>query len=224
MTRLLVFCEDGNSLSCVLEIVFAHILDKALDYNVRATGSYLDMAQLVHDASADILVIITGDDNGANFSALARENNPRIKIIVIPEAALLEPAMATKLFANAAQLMKKRVLFVDDEPVILSAIARHFRDQEDYHCEFAISAQEALSFWRRSNGGFDLIVTDDRMPGGSGCELIRDFKAMADVPCVLNTGTNPPAGHLADLVVEKPESISRIKEIVDQILAEKGEN
>ena len=53
------------------------------------------------------------------------------------------------------------ILFVDDEPEILSALRRCFRN-EPYTIYTALSAAEGLQWLGR--GPVDLVITDERMP------------------------------------------------------------
>ena len=70
-----------------------------------------------------------------------------------------------------------RVLFVDDEPRVLEAIQRMLFDAAgDWEVTTAASGPEALSILDASR--FDVIVTDMRMPGMDGVELL----ALEDAP------------------------------------------
>lgn len=62
------------------------------------------------------------------------------------------------------------VLFVDDEPNILNSLRRSLMDEE-YFCQFAASGEEALEIIR--NDPIALLVTDMRMPGMNGLELLN---------------------------------------------------
>ena len=66
------------------------------------------------------------------------------------------------------------ILCVDDEHEILTALRRCFRN-EPYRIFTAASAEEA--FARMEHGaGVDLVLADERMPGESGTELLRDVR------------------------------------------------
>jgi putative nucleotidyltransferase with HDIG domain len=65
----------------------------------------------------------------------------------------------------------KRILFVDDEPKILEGIERLLRRQRhEWEMSFVESGDAALSVL--ADRPFDLIVTDMRMPGMDGAELL----------------------------------------------------
>jgi HD-like signal output (HDOD) protein len=65
----------------------------------------------------------------------------------------------------------KRILFVDDEPRVLEGIQRMFRPQrKEWEMAFAKNGEEALELLER--GAFDVVVTDMRMPGMDGGQLL----------------------------------------------------
>ncbi len=65
------------------------------------------------------------------------------------------------------------VLFVDDEEVVLRSIERGFLE-EPYNKLFAISGEEALEIMEQE--AIHIIVTDMRMPGMDGLELLKAVK------------------------------------------------
>ena len=65
-----------------------------------------------------------------------------------------------------------RVLFVDDEPGILTALQRTLRPlRHDIHSEFVGSGADALRLL--AAGDFDIVVADIRMPGMDGAALLE---------------------------------------------------
>ena len=62
-----------------------------------------------------------------------------------------------------------RVLFVDDEPNVLDSIRRQLRKSVDIHT--AASGDEALRLLQEL-GPVALVVSDMRMPGMTGAELL----------------------------------------------------
>ncbi len=68
-----------------------------------------------------------------------------------------------------------RILFVDDEPQVLSGIRRLLRSRRKvWHMAFATSAAEALELHRAEP--FDVVVSDIRMPGMDGVALLERIK------------------------------------------------
>ena len=65
----------------------------------------------------------------------------------------------------------KRILFVDDEPSVLDGIRRTLRSQrKEWEMIFATSGEEALEL--AATESFDVIVTDMKMPGMDGAEVL----------------------------------------------------
>jgi HD-like signal output (HDOD) protein len=70
---------------------------------------------------------------------------------------------------------KRRILFVDDEKEILNGLRRIlYSRREKWDMQFVISGKEALDML--SKGKFDVVVTDMRMPGMDGAELLTIIK------------------------------------------------
>ena len=69
--------------------------------------------------------------------------------------------------------MKKRVLFVDDEPMVLEGLQRMLRPmRNEWEMDFVTSGSEALDAMSRAP--FDVIVSDMRMPQMNGAELLAE--------------------------------------------------
>ena len=86
-------------------------------------------------------------------------------------AAPAENAPAAERPANTGY----RILLVDDEPNVLKALQRVFR-QENYEVVTVASGQEALALLRKEI--FHLIISDYMMPGMTGAELLKQVKAL----------------------------------------------
>jgi DNA-binding NtrC family response regulator len=82
-------------------------------------------------------------------------------------------------------MQKHNILVVDDEKNILKVVSVTLKDH-GYGVETAQSAEEALAKFRR--GAFDLVVTDLKLPGRSGGELLTEIKAVKhDFPVIVIT-------------------------------------
>jgi putative two-component system response regulator len=83
-----------------------------------------------------------------------------------------------------------RILFVDDEPNFLDGLRRMLYCQRTkWVTSFVHSADEALEEIRRN--GPDVVVTDARMPGKDGLELLTTLRGVdktKDVPVIVLTG------------------------------------
>jgi HD-like signal output (HDOD) protein/CheY-like chemotaxis protein len=73
--------------------------------------------------------------------------------------------------------MKKRILFVDDEPNILNGLKRMMREKRNiWDSEFADGGEKALELLSQSH--FDIIISDMRMPNMTGVELLTQVKKL----------------------------------------------
>lgn len=69
-------------------------------------------------------------------------------------------------------MAKKNILFVDDEPNILSGLKRMLRSlRKEFEMFFAESGSEALQLMEMH--AFDIVVSDMRMPGMDGATLLQ---------------------------------------------------
>lgn len=73
--------------------------------------------------------------------------------------------------------MKKRILFVDDDPQLLKSIRRMLWDKQDrWELSFLASGEEALAAFAAQP--FDVLVADMRMPGMEGHQLLARTRAL----------------------------------------------
>jgi HD-like signal output (HDOD) protein len=71
--------------------------------------------------------------------------------------------------------MKKQILFVDDSPKILDGLRRMLRSQRtEWDLFFAGNGREALELL--SQNDIDVVVSDMRMPGMDGIQLLNEIK------------------------------------------------
>ena len=83
------------------------------------------------------------------------------------------------------------ILFVDDEPEVLGLLRRTFPPQDGYEALTAGGAEEALRVL--SEREVDLLVTDQRMPGITGVELIAEARRRKpDLCAILLTAYTEP--------------------------------
>ena len=116
---------------------------------------------------------------------------------------------------------KKRILFVDDEQGILDGLKRMLRKfHKEWEMEFALSGKEALERFEKAS--FDVIVTDMRMPGMDGAELLKVVarKYPETIRIVLSgysdLDTVMRVVSTAHRYLPKPSDAETLKELVDQ--------
>jgi putative nucleotidyltransferase with HDIG domain len=71
--------------------------------------------------------------------------------------------------------MNPKVIFVDDEPNVIDGLRRMLRAfRSRWDLTFATSGPEALKWMEQSS--YDVIVSDMRMPGMDGCQLLEQVE------------------------------------------------
>jgi CheY-like chemotaxis protein len=119
--------------------------------------------------------------------------------------------------------MAPRILVVEDEPMVRALIARILSDA-GYEVIAVANGQAALDAARGAEVGFDMVVTNNYMPGLNGAELIA--RVRQDFPSL-------PILHIDDVsrrrvdkalpddvpTVYKPFSIATLREAVQRLLS-----
>jgi two-component system, cell cycle sensor histidine kinase and response regulator CckA len=81
-----------------------------------------------------------------------------------------------------------KVLFVDDEPALL-ALGEDLLIEAGCQVVCASSARQALELFAQHEQQFDLVVTDESMPGMTGTELAQQlFRLAPQLPVFLCSG------------------------------------
>ncbi|MCP4694537.1 MAG: response regulator [Desulfobacterales bacterium] len=123
----------------------------------------------------------------------------------------------------------KSILIVDDErPLILSlkdGLEAYYADQ--LSVLIAASGEEAVEIVRST--AVDLLVTDLKMPGMNGLELLEYMKNhFPTVPCIVMTAFNTPEIELKlrklgpFQAIEKPIGFGELVQSISEILNLKG--
>ena len=101
-----------------------------------------------------------------------------------------------------------RVLFVDDEPHILSGLQRMLRPlRHEWAMTFVGGGPAALDALEREV--FDVIVTDMRMPGLSGAQLLAEVhRRRPRVACIVLSGQSDQE-HLLQLADTPHEYLAK---------------
>ncbi|GAB6182473.1 sigma-54-dependent transcriptional regulator [Thermodesulfovibrio hydrogeniphilus] len=82
--------------------------------------------------------------------------------------------------------MPEKILIVDDEPDMLKLLSMIIRDKTPYEITTTNNPVEAVELVRK--GSFDIVITDLKMPGLDGLQLLDEAKKRdEDVPVIIIT-------------------------------------
>ncbi len=104
----------------------------------------------------------------------------------------------------AAPLPRRRVLVVDDDPIVREVIHTYLTD-DGYAVTVAVNGRDGLE--KFCGAEFDIVLTDRSMPEVEGDELAREVKKRRpEVPVILVTGF----GDIMAATGEKPEGVDLV--------------
>lgn len=119
---------------------------------------------------------------------------------------------------------RRRVLLVEDDPEMRELMALALRG-DGYEVREAADGLEALRLLgAEENPGFDLVVSDVRMPGCSGLEMLQRLRGRpSQIPVVLVTAfgdreTHARARRLGAALLDKPFELNDLRELVFEAL------
>lgn len=101
-----------------------------------------------------------------------------------------------------------RLLFVDDDPHILSGLQRMLRPlRHQWEMAFAQGGQAALEVLAREQ--FDVIVSDMRMPGITGVQLLSEVSKLYPQTARIILSGQSDQEHLQQLATIRHEYLSK---------------
>ncbi|RST48890.1 response regulator [Variovorax sp. MHTC-1] len=122
----------------------------------------------------------------------------------------------------------QQVLVVDDEVALARLMQENLRDL-GYQAEAFSSGAAALEAFRQGGQQYEAVVTDDRMSGLSGTELVREMRSIrTELPALI------VSGHVsADLltrarevgaaeVLKKPVALAELARVMERLLRPGG--
>ena len=116
--------------------------------------------------------------------------------------------------------MPKRILLVDDEPLILKGL-KYSLEKEGYETESAQDGEEALE--RFFAGSFDMVLLDVMLPGLDGIEVCQRIREQSNVPIIMVTAKGEDMDKIlgleygADDYMTKPFNILEVKARIKSI-------
>lgn len=118
-----------------------------------------------------------------------------------------------------------RILSVDDEPSIAQSM-RFIFERPLYELSSAQDGETALARLAEERDPFDVVITDNNMPGVSGVELVRLLRERSFTGKIMVLSAHLSAEVRAayeemdvDAMIEKPFSIVALRTRLDQLAA-----
>jgi len=156
---------------------------------------------------------------------IAAESEPgagSIFRVILPKAA--SRAAPEQQVAEASPRGKERILFIDDEE-LLAQWGRAALAKLGYDVTSVTDSVEALKIFTADPSRFDLIITDQTMPGMTGMQLAGELlKIRPEIPVILSTGhsesVTPEAVKAAGIkeLLLKPVDRTQFASIVRRVL------
>ena len=170
---------------------------------------------IVEDLGGTITVVPATVVGGSQFTLHLPETT-----VPVEESRVSESPLRDRVHHRGT-----RILVVDDDPAILDLLL-HFFERMGYRVRATATPAEALD-WIRQGERFDIVVTDQMMPGTTGIELARTVTTyMPDAKVLLCSGRDDNIDYdevaLAriDGVMLKPFNLIELADTVECLLSE----
>jgi len=156
------------------------VLDRIFEpfFTTKQSGEGTGMGlAVVHGIVASLQGAITVD------SAVGKGTTFHIVLPLMEQVAEQTPAVLMPLVKGT-----ERILFVDDEPGIV-AMVNQMLTSLGYQVTTFSRPHEALTLFKEDPTRFDLIISDQVMPGMTGIEMVREMHLLRnEIPVIICTG------------------------------------
>jgi PAS domain S-box-containing protein len=123
-------------------------------------------------------------NHGGEISVESEPDKGTTVTVYLPHAEKVEEVLEEVVDVTG----NERVLFVDDEPEIVK-LGRRMLERLGYTVTTAANGEEAITLLKKSPEDFDILVSDQTMPHGTGLALTEQIREnRRDLPIVLMTG------------------------------------
>ena len=122
-------------------------------------------------------------------------------------------------------MSRKRILIVDDEPLIVEVLGDHFR--ASYTIDTARNGAEALAAVRQARP--DVVFLDITMPGMSGLEVLKEIRTLDPTIAIVMVTANEHVALAAEAIksgavsyVPKPFDLRYLDHLVAELVANRS--
>jgi DNA-binding response OmpR family regulator len=119
-----------------------------------------------------------------------------------------------------------KILIIEDDDEMRSLL-KDFVEEEGYRADSA--EKGTYAFRKLMTESFDLIITDIRMPGYSGLDILPELKRLQPgVPVVVITAFGSEEVYRkalskgADAYLEKPIHLHKLRALIEKMVASRG--
>lgn len=160
----------------------ARIFDLFFTTKPKGQGTGIGMASVygIVKGAGGFIAVDTEDGRGTTFRVFLPGHEPAAAPLGAPAAAaqvapaaLAETASASPAASDLSG--RGRILIADDEAPLRNLAARILR-QRGYDVVEASDGEEALDILMDESGSFDLLLSDVKMPGMGGPELLKEAR------------------------------------------------
>lgn len=116
-----------------------------------------------------------------------------------------------------------RIMFVDDD-LVTGRVMKRNCDNANYACTVFQNANDCLNAFKKSNA--DIVITDLRMPGMNGFELLSELREVdEDVPVLVMTGYSSVENAVEAMkrgatdFIKKPFDFTELKLMLDRTMS-----
>lgn len=147
----------------------------------EGTGLGLSVVLGIVEAHQGVILVDSEPGKGTIFS------------IYLPASSATAPTQVTARDADSRTVTPaahsgRRVLYIDDDSLLLSLMARTL-SRRGFHVSAFSNQREAIETLRADPAAFDLVLTDYNMPELSGLDVAREVrKIRQDLPVVVTSG------------------------------------
>jgi len=119
----------------------------------------------------------------------------------------------------------KRILLVDDEPLMLKGL-KYTLEQEGYETDLAMDGEEAMAKFQTQN--FDLVLLDVMLPKLDGLSVCQRIREQSNVPIIMLTAKGEDMDKIlgleygADDYMTKPFNILEVRARIRTVLRRAG--
>jgi CheY-like chemotaxis protein len=157
--------------------VIDRIFDPFFTTKESSVGTGLGLS-LVHGIVSDVggaIDVTTAPDSGTTFTVYLPRSGDVLE--AVPEDAAAMPRGT-----------RERILVVDDEESLVTLVCETLEDL-DYAPVAFTSSQDAIAAFRSDPARFDLVISDERMPGLSGSSIVQEMRRIRrSIPILIVSG------------------------------------